>query len=89
VLLTTLVNPKALVLTYAIMPETGATPKVTAVAEMLLIIAACSVGWIGLGAWVSARLPRLAATGWIERAGAVVLAALAAVVTGNAFGWVG
>ena len=35
------------------------------------------------------QMPQLAAAGWIERVGALVLAAFAAVVTGSALGWAG
>ena len=71
------------------MPEGGTAPAVEAIAALPLIIAASSAGWIGVGTGVRSRMPHLASGGWIERVGALLLAAFAAVVTGSALGWAG
>lgn len=87
VFLTTLLNPKAVVLYVTLFPPsaTGGADLALAISTLALVIAAASAMWIGLGSKLSTLQPAEARRGWIERGGAVVLLAFAAIVSSPAF----
>lgn len=86
VFLTTLTNPKVLVLGVLILPERGASPySVPSSAAMIpLLVVLTSSTWIAIGAGVKSGLTSIAAAGWIERSGAVVLLLFASVFASSA-----
>lgn len=85
VLIATLLNPKALVLAFAVFPRFASLGEgLLYVAAFLVTAAIVSLGWIGFGAWVGRQggavprlLPRLAALGLGAFAAFIAGAALA------------
>jgi len=88
VFLTTLLNPKALVLALFVMPQDPAGSHVfrpEAAALLPFVIAVSALGWIGIGAALRSNAANRAASGWIERGGAIIVSGFAAVMAASAF----
>lgn len=86
--LTTLSNPKALVFTFVIIPHAGTGDLARALpylAGLAALIAGAACVWIALGATLRAGAPRLVQAGAFRRAGSVVLAGFAAVLSLSLF----
>jgi threonine/homoserine/homoserine lactone efflux protein len=88
IFLTTLLNPKALVLAMFVMPEHGspASANVMSWAALLpFVIAMTSACWIAIGAVLKSQLATTATAGLIERCGAAVLIGFAGLVAASVF----
>lgn len=83
VFLTTLMNPKAIVLYVAIAPQGTGIDWTAALLTPVLIVAA-SLIWLMLGGQLAALRPGLKTHGLIERGGAIVLAIFAALMSTSA-----
>ncbi len=84
VFVTTLLNPKAAIFAFALLPTTAATGRVElgprlALLSLLIVTIGCS--WIGAGAFLKRGLKR-PETGY--RLGAAALVVIAAIISGNA-----
>ncbi len=81
VFIVTLLNPKALVFAFVVLPPlanawTAALPQLAALAAMIV---AASLSWISLGAAIARG--KIVRADWIARAGAMVLAGFAVLLT--------
>ena len=83
VFLTTLLNPKALVLYVAATPE-GHMALTPALALLPALIVLSSLLWLSIGRGLPALNPSLANRGVIERGGAIVLGLFAALISTSA-----
>jgi threonine/homoserine/homoserine lactone efflux protein len=89
VFLTTVLNPKALVFAFGILPRDLATSpaaRLPYLAALALLINLVGASWIGVGALAARRSTSAASVGGapFRRAGAVVLAGLAVFLSVNA-----
>jgi threonine/homoserine/homoserine lactone efflux protein len=88
VFVATLLNPKGLVMAFTIMPPYAAdapwriAPYLVALAA---VIGVCSVGWITVGASITARFNGASASRYIRRTAAFALGAFSIVLTNSAF----
>lgn len=82
----TLLNPKSLVLYVTAFPEASFDGPALTVARVALpvLIVMSSAAWIALGARLTSWHPNLVTAGWIERGGALVLVAFAAIISTSA-----
>ena len=87
VLVATLLNPKAIVFTFVIVPHLSdhrfaeALPYLGALGAMIAVVGSA---WIGVGAAVRAGVFAGADRGYARRAGALVLCVFAVLVSGSA-----
>lgn len=77
VLVTTLVNPKALVFAFALLPPAGGWPDARDLLLLAVMVPAAGSCWIRLGAALRAGALRQADLGQIHRGGAILLAIFA------------
>ena len=78
VFLTTLLNPKGLVIA-ALLPPGPLLSNLPHLASLIAVVAACGCAWVGLGAYLRRLSGRRAAT-LLGRAGSVVLVGFAALL---------
>ena len=83
VLVTTLLNPKGLVIA-ALLPPGGMTQTLPFLAILVGTVAACGCAWVALGAYLRRRLLGPGAVALLGRAGSVVLAGFAALLLARA-----
>ncbi|MBP0445548.1 lysine transporter LysE [Roseomonas sp. SSH11] len=76
VFITTLLNPKSLVLALGVIPF-GAPPWWPFLLGFLLLLTCVAISWIALGALLGSVASTVARAGWVPRIGATIIGAFA------------
>ncbi|WP_158047449.1 LysE family translocator [Skermanella pratensis] len=88
VYVTTLLNPKALVLAFTVVPHlasgafAAAVPYLTGLVGLIVLLAGC---WITIGACLTAGAAGPSRRRWVQRVSAGVLGLFAVIISGSAF----
>lgn len=89
IFVTTLLNPKAIVFAFVLLPEQAdTTALMPRLAALVLLICATGSAWIAAGAFMRRSFYGPAATGTAYRAGAIVMVLLAGMTCASAFSMV-
>lgn len=84
VFVTTLLNPKAIVFAFTLLPSAGAPELLPRLASLALLIVLVGTCWIALGAGLKRGVRGITVSRLAHRAGAVVLAVFAALIGATA-----
>jgi threonine/homoserine/homoserine lactone efflux protein len=89
VFVTTLLNPKALIFAFTLLPpaEAGAAALLPALAGLAVMIAGAGAGWIAIGAVLRQGLDAAEGPRTARRAGAVALLGFAGLISARVAGF--